>query len=71
MSRSTAPPTSTPARNPTIFQHLKRRRPIRSLDSKTPPEELCSRCEILLCDVPTFSEETLELAKRFFCNFDG
>jgi len=47
------------------------RRPIRNLDSKTRPEELCSRGKILLCDVPTFSEETLKLAKRFFCNFDG
>ena len=70
-SRSAAPPTSTPALNPTTFKHLKRRRPIRSFDSKTRPQEFGSRSEIFLCDVPTFGEETLELAKRFFCDFDG
>ena len=68
----TAPPASTHAHiNPTTFQHLKRRRPIRNLDSKTPPEEFCSRGEILLCDVTTFSEETFEFAKPFFCDFNG
>ena len=68
----TAPPTSTPGLiNPTTFQQLKCRRPIRNLDRKAHPEELCSRGEIFLCDVPTFSEETFELAKRFLCDFDG
>lgn len=73
-SRSkTVPPTRTRGhwRNPTTFQHFLRRRPVRNLDSKTRPEELCSRGEILLCDIPTFTEETLELAKRFSCDFDG
>ena len=70
LGRSTAPPTSTPARNPITFQHLKCRRPIRNLDSKARPEELCSRSKIFLCDIRTFSEETFEFAKCFLCDFD-
>jgi len=62
---------STPALNPTTSQQLKCRRPIRNLDSKAHHEELCSRGEIFLCDVPTFSEETFELAKCFLRDFDG
>lgn len=70
-ARPPTPPTSTPALNPTTLQQLKCRRPIRNLDRKAHPEELCSRGEIFLCDVRTFSKETFELAKRFLCDFDG
>ena len=67
----TTPPTSTSACNPTPFKHLKRRRPIRSIYSKTCPKEFRSWGEILLWNVLAFSEETLELAQGFSCDFDG
>ena len=67
----TTPPTTTSACNPITFKYLKRRRPLRNIYSKTCPKEFSSWGEILLCDVPAFSEETLELAQGFSRDFDG